>query len=373
MLKPFISEGPVFNVGVLGCGEVAQVAHIPNLQLANHMYNVVAVCDISLEAAQHCGEKFHVKEVYTDYKELLASPTKIDLVFVLTNDAFHCTHITAALRAGKHVFIEKPMAQTLAECDKIAKVSKETGKIVFVGYMRRYAPALLELKEILKGHENDIKYVRVRDIIGNNMYFTQNSGMYQRYFTPPNDPSIAEALVRNFKENLPELEPSKYNIASLSLLGSLASHDLSAMRDLIGMPKRILAAARAPDDGSPRPVWWTVLFDYGTFRAFYEMSIDAVPIFDAQIEVHTGDKRIKVQYDTPYVKGLPITLTTLSSPKGLGDLDTSVYRPTHEDTYTIELRVLYDALTKGTPFKTTPEDAKQDVELNLAIMRALKE
>lgn len=96
---------------------------------------------------------------------MLASSILIDLVFILTADQFHAENIIECANAGKHVMIEKPMAQTLAEYDAVEEARVKNGVVVFVGYMRRYAPALDRLKEEIKG--KTIKYVRVRDIIGN--------------------------------------------------------------------------------------------------------------------------------------------------------------------------------------------------------------
>ena len=73
----------------------------------------------------------------------------------------------------------------------------------------------------------------------------------------------------------------------------------------------------------------------------------------------------------PYIKGVPITTTVLSCPKGQGDLSTEVYRPTFEDPYTVEMRELYACIVDGKPIKTTPEDAINDTKLNLMIMRAV--
>lgn len=96
---------------------------------------------------------------------MLDSSIPIDLVFILTADQFHAENIIECANAGKHVMIEKPMAQTLAEYDAVEEARVKNGVVVFVGYMRRYAPALERLKEETKG--KTIKYVRVRDIIGN--------------------------------------------------------------------------------------------------------------------------------------------------------------------------------------------------------------
>ena len=72
---------------MIGAGEVAQVIHIPTLQLLDHLYSIVAICDISKKSADHCASKFHIPAA-TDPEEILNNP-EIDVVFVLTSDEFH--------------------------------------------------------------------------------------------------------------------------------------------------------------------------------------------------------------------------------------------------------------------------------------------
>lgn len=100
------------------------------------------------------------------------------------------------------------------------------------------------------------------------------------------------------------------------------------------------------------------------------MAIDEVAIFDAHIEVYTNDSRVKIQYDTPYVKGLPIKLT-IQRQLPNGDFSEQVIRPTYVDPYTIELDLIYDAVVNGKDYKTTPLDAKNDTILAKMIMDAL--
>ncbi|WVQ93800.1 hypothetical protein IAU59_000878 [Kwoniella sp. CBS 9459] len=367
-----MSSAKILNVAVVGCGEVAQIAHIPNLLVASEQYKVTALCDISKQSLELCSKRFGVNDVFTSVPDMLASQVPIDLVFILTADQFHAEQIIQCAQAKKHVFIEKPMAQTLAEYDAVEKARLGNGVVIFVGYMRRYATALERLKEEIKGKE--IKYVRVRDIIGNNRYFTSQSGMYQQYFRDHPSAAGTELVKRrtaNLIENLGEerAKADPRNAHGWSLLHSLGSHDLSAMRDVLGMPEKCIVATRSADEGD-QSWWWTALFQYKGFKAHYEMGIDEVAFFDAHIEVYTNDSRVKIQYDTPYVKGLPIKLTVQKQLPN-GDYSEQVIRPTYVDPYTLELPILYDAIVKGTEYKTTPADAKNDTVLVKMIMDAL--
>ncbi|TYJ54255.1 hypothetical protein B9479_005100 [Cryptococcus floricola] len=361
----------ILNVAVLGCGEVAQIAHIPNLVVASDKYKVTALCDVSQQSVKLCSSRFSIENTFTSVTEMLASSVPIDLVFVLTADQYHAEHIIQCANAGKHVMIEKPMAQTLAEYDAVEEARVRNNVVIFVGYMRRYAPALERLKKEIEGKQ--IKYVRVRDIIGNNSYFTKQSGMHQHYFKdfPPSASSdLASRRSANLLENLgADAEKDPRNAASWGLLHSLGSHDLSAMRDVIGMPERCVVATRSDDEGG-NAWWWTALFQYTGFKAYFEMAIDEVAIFDAHIEVYTNDSRVKIQYDTPYVKGLPIKLT-IQKQLPNGDFSEQIIRPTYEDPYTLELDLIYEAVVHGVDYKTTPLDAKNETVLVKMIMDAL--
>ena len=102
--------------------------------------------------------------------------------------------------------------------------------------------------------------------------------MYQKYFSdfpPAAGADLKARVAANLAENLgPDAHKDSNNAGSWQILGSLASHDLSAMRDVLGMPKKVLCSTRSAFDGAPRPVWWTVLFDYGDFKCTYEVTAE---------------------------------------------------------------------------------------------------
>src|SRR5690606_35869734 len=133
------------------------------------------------------------------------------------------------------------------------------------------------------------------------------------------------------------------------LLCGLSSHDLSAMRELIGMPNRVKSAARW-NNGR----FITAVFEYDDFCAQFETGVDEQRRFDAHIEVYSTKKCLKVQYDSPYIRHLP---TTLSIKETVGEAyQETVIRPTYKDPYTHELEYFYEVVTAGLQPKTTPED-----------------
>jgi predicted dehydrogenase/threonine dehydrogenase-like Zn-dependent dehydrogenase len=135
------------RVALVGAGNLARWAHLPNL---------VKIPDVSLHAVYSASgargksyaRRFGAAYCATDYEEILKDP-HIDVVLILSRNQSHCSQTVAALRAGKHVFLEKPMALTDEECREIYRAVDESGKLLTVGFNRRFAPFYVEQKEQL--------------------------------------------------------------------------------------------------------------------------------------------------------------------------------------------------------------------------------
>jgi predicted dehydrogenase len=350
------------KVGVIGLGEVAQIIHLPILRALSNQYEIAALCDISPQLLSVLGEEYQVHNLYTDADEL-TKQNDLDLVMVLNSDEYHTDCVLAAIKNKKHVFVEKPVTLNLAEADAIIKARDEANVQVMVGYMRRYAPAFTQAVEEVKKLDK-INYVRVRDIIGENRLMIEQSSRVHRFKDIP-DKAIQDKWKRGkemVKEAIGDVPDELHN--TYRLLCGLSSHDLSAMRELIGVPKRVVSA-----------VQWgsniTAIFEYDGFYTTFETGVDKQRRFDAHIEVYSPTKSLKVQYDTPYIRHLP---TTLQINETIDEEFTeSVVRPTFKDPYTHELEYLYDVLTKGTKPKTSMEDYKEDLKLFKQIIEVLKD
>lgn len=112
----------------------------------------------------------------------------------------------------------------------------------------------------------------------------------------------------------------------------------------------------------------SAILQYPGFSVTYESGIDNIPRFDAHIEVYSLNKSVRVVYDTPYVKGLPITMVICENVDGV--YKESTVRKTYEDPYTLEMKELYQMVVSGKPVKTTTKDAKEDLKIFRMIMKA---
>ncbi|MFB5190632.1 Gfo/Idh/MocA family protein [Alicyclobacillus fastidiosus] len=350
------------RVGIVGLGEVAQITHLPILRALSDKFEVTALCDISKTLVVELGKRYNVPGQYTDYSELVSSDN-VDLVFVLNSDEYHADTAVAALQHGKHVLIEKPVCLTLADAERLIRARDDAHRQVMVGYMRRYAPAFQMAKRMV-AEMPSINYVRVRDIIGQNRLIIEQACDVLRPSDIPDEAMRdrqSRALRMGYDAVGEGYDPRVYQV--YRLLCGLSSHDLSAMRDLIGSPRQV-ADARA---------WGSniaAIFEYDGFHAVFETGVDAQRRFDAHIEVYSNHSSVKVQYDTPYIRHLP---TTLQISETVGDeYRQRVVRPTFKDPYTCELEELYEVIQTGKTHQTTLEDAVEDLQLFAKIMEKIK-
>lgn len=151
------------RVGLIGCGDVAQVVHIPTLNHMSEKFTITYLCDVSAKAMELCRSKVggddrpQMTKVAT---ELCASEI-VDVVFVLSSDEYHVDHAVLALQHGKFVFVEKPLALNMRDVDRLREAEKASKGKVMVGYMRRYAAAFVDGVREIGGIEK-ISYARVR-------------------------------------------------------------------------------------------------------------------------------------------------------------------------------------------------------------------
>lgn len=149
------------KIGIIGCGGIANGKHMSSLKTVKEV-EMVAFCDIVEENAKESAAKFGTPDakVYTDYKELLKDKS-IDVVHVCTPNRSHSSISIDAMRAGKHVMCEKPMAINADEAAKMVKVAKETGKKLTIGYQNRHRADSILLKKIVdRGDLGEIYYAK---------------------------------------------------------------------------------------------------------------------------------------------------------------------------------------------------------------------
>ena len=134
------------RVGFLGCGNHATMSILPSLRFAP--IELVAVCDLNEERAAHAARVFGAKDTMTSAEALVARDD-IDAVFIVGPPKMHSSMAIAAMRAGKHVFAEKPSGDNLQEALEMQRVSHETGRHCMIAFMKRFASTYAKAKSLM--------------------------------------------------------------------------------------------------------------------------------------------------------------------------------------------------------------------------------
>ncbi|MBL8992632.1 MAG: Gfo/Idh/MocA family oxidoreductase [Spirochaetia bacterium] len=135
------------KVGIVGLGRSGWNIHAHALAQLPDMYKIVAVCDADAARRQEAEKRFGCKS-YTDFKEFLKDG-EVELAVIATPSHFHASNAMDALKAGKNVVCEKPMATTLKDADAMIATAKKTKRILSLFHNRRYSPEFVKIREIL--------------------------------------------------------------------------------------------------------------------------------------------------------------------------------------------------------------------------------
>jgi 1,5-anhydro-D-fructose reductase (1,5-anhydro-D-mannitol-forming) len=192
--------------GFIGCGEVTEKKSGPAFNIVPHSM-IEAVMSRDEDKARSYAERHRINKWYTDPQELVDDPD-VNAIYIATPPSSHATFAIMAMKAGKPVYVEKPMAASYEDCARINRISKQTGVPCFVAYYRRYLPYFLKVKDLVKN-----------GTIGNVI------NVQIRFAVPPRD------LDYN-RQNLPwRVQP---DIAGGGYFYDLAPHQLDLLQELFG-------------------------------------------------------------------------------------------------------------------------------------------
>jgi predicted dehydrogenase len=353
------------KVGIIGCGEVTQINHLPSLNFLSDLFEVTAISDVSAQVLEGVGTKYNIQKRFLAYRDLVKL-SDVDAVLITTPHVYHVEQTLAALEEGKHVLVEKPMAMTLEDADKMIEAQKQTGLIVQVGYMRRYATAFIEAVSRVKNLDG-IRLARVHDVIGwNALMISPTSKVIRGNDVPQHIIDMGNQLAQEKIFAAIGDTPKDLNTTYNILLG-LSTHDISAMRELLGMPEGVLYAAQRSGG-----LYITAAFDYGDFVCHFETGIDDIARFDCHLEVYGKSQILRVEYQSPYIRHQATKLKIINA-KPESNLHSEVIHPNFEDNFTQEWKAFYQNVTTGTKPKTSPEDYRQDLELFSQMMAKIRE
>lgn len=162
-LQKSVDSGNVINVGIIGVGDFVLDKHLPNLSSLKKYYRIHSLCNRSGLKTRNAGEFYGAANITSDPADIFNCP-EIDLIMICTRHDSHAGYVLEALKAGKHVFVEKPLATTAEELAKIREFYRDgtAGKpVLMVGYNRRFSPYAVKVKSLLPAGEPRVIHYRM--------------------------------------------------------------------------------------------------------------------------------------------------------------------------------------------------------------------
>jgi len=356
------------RVGVVGAGLVAQAEHLPHLSALRDRFVLAGIAEPSRTVREALGARYGVTRLHADYRELLDAGG-LDAVVVCSPAGTHAEVVLAALDAGLHVFVEKPMCITLADCDAIIAARDRAGKVVQVGTMKRFDPAVEAMLDALPPTAEDLRYVSV---VVNDAEFEPffEAGEIVRGSDVPAE--LIEATRRQEAEQVEaavgDASEDVVRAFSESFLGSLL-HDLNvvhAMLERMGepLPAHVVAGDWWNDgravyggmrlrNGARVDGAWIQLLDTFEYR-------ETIRFFFAE-EVHS------LEFPSPWLKQFP---TVYRRSRRDGRSTAAVERSAFDESFSRELRHFHACITEGEACRTPPETARLDTEVLTAMFLA---
>ena len=347
------------RVGVVGCGQIAQIMHLPYLAELPQ-FRVTAVCDLSPTVVEAVGERYAVPARFTDYQELV-SRDDIDAVAVLTME--HAEVAVAAAEAGKHLFIEKPLGFSLPETDRIIEAVERAGVTAMIGYMKRYDPGY-ELGAARMQAMDDVRLIRVHD-------FAADFGLHATLFTLVSADDLSPALLAERQAVIDltlrdALGPTHAHLSGhFAILLMLASHDLAILRGAFGAPSGV----RYSDAVSETQLLSVLDFGLGR-RCVFEIGVGTDALWwDEHLTAYGTHEMVEITFPNPYVPYAPTVVTIRENEAG------SPVRKeipvSHQEAFRREWLHFFDCAREGQQPRTPLADGRADVELAIQMIRAI--
>jgi predicted dehydrogenase len=348
------------RVGVVGCGLIAQVMHLPYLTELSDRFEIAALCDLSAEVAASCGQRYGVASVHTRWQDLVAQP--LDAVMILTSGD-HAPIAIAAAQAGLHVFVEKPMALATQDGARIVEAAQRADVRVLVGTMKRYDPAYERLREQL-ADLSDLRLVRVTTLESPLAPYVSHYPLVPR---GPLDPDLAAALEHAEAQAVDRAlgaadEETRWCYRWI-LLDNLV-HELNALRGLLGEPTEIRSA-----DLSRRCVSVNLRFGEADCHLSW-VDLPGIARYKQEFGFYGPDQRLTLELPSPFLRSMPSKLIVEGGEPGSADSWRREETVSYEEAFKRELIEFSHCIVSGTQPRTSAQDGLADLLVCEAIARA---
>lgn len=341
------------RIGVVGCGLIAQVMHLPYLAELTDRFELAAVCDLSDRVVTGCARRYGVPGAFTAWEELLGE--QLDAVLIATSGD-HAPIAIAAAQAGMHVLVEKPMALSSAEATAMVQAAQQADVRLVVGTMKRYDPAYQRLDELLAGAD-DLRLVRVTTLESPWAPYVQHYPLIQ------GDGVAADVLAglegaeaEIVQAAIPGADQQTRECYRWILLDNLV-HELNVLRGLLGEPTEVVSAAL-----SQRCVGVQMRFgDTPCHLSWVELP--GIARYSQEFAFYAPDRRLTLELPSPFLRSMPSRLILEGGEPGTTHSWRRDEVVSYDEAFRRELVEFSDCIREGREARTSGADAVGDMRL----------
>lgn len=352
------------KIGVIGCGAIAQIQHLPHLRELDDRFEIGGICDLSSDLLDKVGDDFHVPAVrrFRDYRELLAGD--VDGVIVCSSGN-HVLLTLAAIGAGKHVLVEKPACTTVDEAREMARAAEQSDVVFMVAYMKRYDPGFIFAKQRI-ARMSEVSFVQVNHFHPDNELHTAEFRFHKPAGAATKQSEAAKARDDAEIDNALGLRPARpEQRGAFNLINGSLIHDIGNLHGLFGPPERVIHTE----------IWMggrsvsTMLEYKGGVRAIMNwVDLPELWEFEETLAVYGSRERVIVSFPTGFARGLTTDVTVVEID---GELNPSkTLAQWHENAFKNELAHFGDCIRGGREPITPGREVIDDSALVREIVRA---
>jgi predicted dehydrogenase len=347
--------------------------HLPTLAERPDLFQVVALADVSRPTLEAVGRRYGVTALFTDHRELVARDD-VDAVMLFASGS-HREAATAALLAGKHVFVEKPLAFSLAETEAIAVVARKAKGRLMVGYHKRFDPHYVKARDEVRAMK-DLRYVEATVLHPDDAAYRTHHVLLplaEKPWAAASEEETNRWLLRDAAQGplaecvtatLGADAPLAHRVGALLLFLSVI-HDVNALRGILGEPEQVLSAE----------VWRGGFAQHSLTRFARDVrvslswiSLPGVKHYEERLRFVSPEKRVTLAFPSPYLRHFP---TPLEIEKMDGEeLVVEQRTVSYEEAFRAELHYFHNCLKEGTAPRPSLDDALGDARWIHAIARA---
>lgn len=346
--------------GIIGCGTIAQIMHIPYV-VESPDAELFALADPAADRVSTLGDRYDVPHRFESADELVAEiGSAIDAVIVLTPPNQHANVVETTLGADVHTLVEKPLAVSPSDADRMTDAAESSDATAMVAYMKRYDPAMEQMQAEVNALD-DIDLVTAYDVdpdhgrIIDEVYDVVDGDVPVDVIEESSEKQTADSIAAIGVDDTDLAANYHWHLEHVC-------HDVNVLRGLLGDVRGIEHVDLFADG---RYATAHLIYE-GGIRCTLDSGLSERKWFEEFVRVDAPDRSVTLEFGNPYIKNVP---SELEIKQGVESLSTETRVPTYDESFRREIAHFVACVRGEADVRTTFAEARDDVYLIADLFR----